>query len=135
MRVLGSYMVGSLEQKLLKDGMLWDLPRDHIMSKIVARAAVGDLLWLKEPFWLITSRRHGPQNICEVVPGPVMGTRKPARLAKILDQLRQQRRSALVLERPDSRITLEIAAIGERAISMRVHFRQIDAFLRERPAA
>jgi hypothetical protein len=133
MQVLGSYMIGRYEQRDLVDGCPMELPRDRIIARILARASIGDLIWLKEPWSLVTSREHGPQNISAAIPGPV-GTRPPAHLAKIIHKLRQQPRSALVLDRADSRITLEIMCIGEHSVRALVHFQQIDDFLKSRQA-
>ena len=83
---------------------------------------------------MVTSRQFGPQNIREAVPGPI-GTAPPAHIRTKLHQLRLQPRSALVLERADSRITLEIMGIGEHALRVLVHFQQVDAFLKARAVA
>lgn len=134
MQLLGSYMIGRHEQHQLVDGGTLDLPRERIAARILSRASIGDLIWLKEPWCLVTSRRHGPQNVRWALPGPI-GERPPPHIAKILHHLRLRPLSALVLERGDSRITLEIMGITEHAVRCLVHFQQIDEFLKAKAAA
>ncbi len=135
MKILGSFMVGTFEQREMLDGGARDLPRDRIMARILARASIGDLLWLKEPFSLITSRAQGKQNVREIVPGNITKATLPKYLAPYIHQLRIQPCSARVLERADSRITLEIMGITEHAVRVLVHFCQIDEFVKARSAA
>jgi hypothetical protein len=133
MKVLGSYMIGTMDQRaLVADGCI-ELPRDRIMARHLARADIGDLLWLKEPFALITSRQAGPQNIREIVVGPV-GTPPPAHIRHIVHHLRYSPRSALILERADTRATLEIMGILPDAVRCLVHMVQVDEFLKARAA-
>lgn len=133
MKVLGSYMIDRIAQRGLADGCSIDIPRDRIMARHLARAEIGDLLWLKEPHALIVSRQHGPKNVREIVVGPV-GSPIPPHLLPHLDKLKMTPRSALVLERAETRATLEIMGILPDAVRCQVHMTQVDAFLRARAA-
>lgn len=132
MRLLGSFLIGHIEQRQLFDGRAWDIPRDRIVSRKLAGAAIGDLFWLKEPWALASSRRFGSQNIREAIVGPV-GTPAPAHLKH--KTYRLQPMSALCLERGDSRTTLEVMGISEHAVRVLVHFQQVDAFLKAKAVA
>ena len=134
MKVLGSYPIGVNEQRALAGTATMELPRNNLRSFVLARAEIGDLFWVKEPWALIKSRAFGPQNVRDVIVGPV-GTLPPEYLRRYIGQLRITPQSALTLERGDSRATLEVMAINEHAIRVQVHMVQIDKFLRAGRAA
>lgn len=135
MKLLGSCIISTLEQRTLADGASLDLPRTRLEPRILARARIGDLMWAQEPYALALSRRFGPQNIREVLVGPVAGKRTiPVHIKHILHQLRQKRMAAHTLSRQDSRATLEIMGISEHAVRVQVHMQQVDAFLKARAA-
>lgn len=125
MKVLGSYMVGSQEQRTLVAGATIDLPRDRILS----RAEIGDLIWVKEAWAMYVSRGSLHQIIRQAVPGPA-NTLPPAYIRQVPCKISPQ--SALTLERVDSRCTLEVMAINEHVVRMLVHMQQVDEFLESR---
>jgi hypothetical protein len=135
MNVLGSCVIPFSEQRRLVEGASIDLPRERLMPKIVARAKIGDLIWAKEPWRMLKSRRFGPQGIREPAVGAV-GTnaysRLPPRVRAVAHLLRSENKRAEDLPRCDSRATLEIMSIGEHAVRVLVHMQQVDAFLKAR---
>jgi|GEM_PF-6381356 len=133
MKVLGPYKIGAVEQHNLAPGASWDLPRAKINADMLAKAKIGDLFWLQEPWSLYTSRRFTRQNISEVAPGPV-GTAPSAFIRPFAHELRL-RRFDCDLAKSDSRITLEIMGFPEHAVRVVIHFQKIGNFQREREAA
>jgi hypothetical protein len=128
MRVLGSIPFNTMQQRWLIGGASIDLPRAEFADRILARAQIGDLIWVKEPWALLRSRQFGPQNVREAVVGPV-GTAPSARIRPIMNQLKWSTQSPLTLERGDSRATLEVMGISDHAIRVLVHMKQVDALL------
>lgn len=137
MKVLGYCIFSTIEQRSLAEGASLSLPRASLLPEVSEAARVGDLIWVKEPWALISSRRAGPQNIREVVVGPVIGRNRdlPPHVKAILNQLRQHPKPPYALARADSRATLEITGLGEEALHVRVHLMQVDQFRRKARAA
>lgn len=131
MKVLGPCLIPHTEQRQLTEGACLEIPRARIL-KLLPKAKIGDLMWVQEPWFLIQSRRFGPQNIREVSVGPVLGRKLPAHVRRHLHELRQSSKLAQTLHREDSRATLEIMCIGEHSVRVEVHMRQVDAFRKER---
>ena len=131
MKVLGTHMISRNEQSALVHGASIDIARERIVPRILAKAVIGDLLWVKEPWALYESRRTDHQNIREAVPGGVL-TRPPERIRPYVEGLKITPMSAIALERADSRATLEIMGVGEHAVRVHVHMQQVDAFLEAR---
>lgn len=134
MIVLGAYGFTFEGQRQLAAGVSLDLPLSRFAPRILARAKIGDLMWVKEPWALLRSRQFGPQNIREAVVGPA-GTPPPARLKHLMRELRLSPQPALTLERGDSRATLEIMGISEHAVRVLVHMVQVDALMAARRSA
>lgn len=133
-RVLGSLPISFIRQRSLADGIEWSVPRWHLRREVLARAQVGDLLWIKEPWSLFKSRSFGKQNICEPVPGGILNLNIPDHIKPYRHQLSVTRHPASTLARDDSRATLEIVAMDDELIRVRAHMQQVDAFLKGRRA-
>lgn len=135
MIILGAYVFTALEQRDLVDGAVLQLPRERIQPRILRRGRIGDLLWVKEPWVLLTPRRGAPTFTREAVPGNLMKDfAYPAHVRQWRGNLRLQVRPALELERFDSRATLEITGIDDQAVHVRVHMANVDVFTKARVA-
>ena len=132
MTVLGSLIINMGQQNVLANGILLDGPRKQILPRILARARVGDLLWVKEDFQKFSPVRGGLQTIEAYAPGPIMKFVYPAHLKNL--ECKIQRRPGRELHRGASRATLEIIALGVATVRFLVHMMQVDAFLKARKA-
>lgn len=134
MRVLGSLLIGITEQRSFAHGATVELEKPRVMTRIRGVPSIGDLLWVKEPWRHLTSRRFGPQNVDLAFPGPV-GLLAPPNIARFIGRVRMKLRDALTLAKDDSRITLEIMAVGEHSIRCLIHFVQVDELLQRKRGA
>jgi hypothetical protein len=134
MKVLGYCIFETIEQRRLAEGAELSLPRSSFLPDVLKDARLGDLIWVKEPWSLISSRRYGPANIREVAVGPVelRNRNLPPRVRAVVNQLRNQPKPAYALARADSRATLEITGIGEETLQVTVHMMQVDQLRRQK---
>lgn len=134
MRPYGSVIVGTIQQGQLEDGALLDIAHQRVSTLRKVLPAVGDLLWVKEDFVVITSRKAWAHAAHWVFPGPRASMRHIPEKYRSTDYLRNLR-SAVRLERADSRATLEVLRVNpDRSLHCRVHMQQVDVLLKARAA-
>lgn len=136
MRVLGSILITPARQNQISDGASWDIPRGNMRAKMLADAQIGDLIWVREPFVEIKSRRHTAKQFHEVIRGssPV-GLKIPKAVKPYLEEARMMLRQAREMNRATSMTTLEIMGILPDAVRVTVHDAQVDELRRKARAA
>lgn len=135
MIVLGSLLITKTRQRSIKDGAQWEIPRKHFTARVLRRARVGDLIWLREPFAEITPHRSVRQHSATVRGASPLGLKVPKHLKPYFHRCHLKFYPATDLCRPESFACLEITEIGPLRLGGVVHDQQVDDFVKARKAA
>jgi len=111
MKVFGCVRLNDIEQRRLSEGALFDFPMSRLYTLLKSKPSVGDLLWVKEHFVVITSNKAWLQGTHGVFPGPRTGFEHIPPELRSTDYKRKFR-DAEQLARSDSRATMVILNIA-----------------------
>lgn len=136
MKVLGSILITPARQRQIAEGAVWDIPRVSMRAKILAGARIGDLIWLREPYVEIKSRRHTPKQFHEFIRGASpSGLKIPPAVRPYLQEAKMHLHPARAMTRAISMTTLEIMGLLPDAVRVAVHDAQVDDFRKQARAA
>lgn len=137
MRNLGPAIIDYCQQREIERGARSLLiGRNRIFPDAAARAQVGDIFWVKEPYNEIKSRQSGPQHIHEMVPGSPMGMTIPEHLKFSFHKLRMiPQRPAATLNKGDSRACMCIRTIEPKGFRCEVIMQNVSDYLSAQAAA
>lgn len=135
MIVLGSLLITKTRQRSIREGAQWDIPSKHFTPRVLRRAHQGDLIWLREPFAVITPHRSVKQLAATIRGASPLGLKVPKYLKPYFHRCHLKFYLAKDMCRAESLACLEITEIGAARIGGVVHDQQVDAFLQARKAA
>lgn len=118
-------------EKLVQDAIL-RIPLTQFRKYIKAKACIGNLIWVQEPYWDFPRARRGYNTHGGV---HVLPLRPSQALSQAKTGMRQMDGSRL--KRAHSRATLEITVYDAESgeITCKVHMQQIDEFVKARTVA
>lgn len=128
-RILGPALISTRQQRALKEGALFAVPRSSVYETAADQAQPGDLFWVREPFAEITPMRFNcPQWIHAILPGsgPLEVT-IPPRIVPYFDRCHMRFKSGAGMRRAESRAALEIVALSDAGFKCRVRMGNVDA--------
>jgi hypothetical protein len=131
MKVLGRVLVTEQQQRKLAPGATLDIPRAQFRALVRAKAHIGDLLWVQEPYWeYLPKNRFTSQTVHGIVPCAAFERHERPKSAGN-GPVRRKFRDGSRLPRVLSRYTLEIQAVlpDQSGIRCTAHLMQIDTFL------
>jgi hypothetical protein len=103
---------------------------DRVFSDVIPRAAIGDLFWVKEPYFEVQSGPTGLKHVHEMIPGSPLGMIIPLRLKPYFHLLKQRgNRPAAGLRKGESRAFLRIINIEKDGFRCSVHMENVDVLL------
>jgi hypothetical protein len=133
MRCLGPAILNFVQQRNLEHGKPVLVAREAVYPDAAARAAVGDLWWVKENFIEVVSDQFS--GIYQMVPGSPMGLKIPQELRAWWHVFKKRHRPAKDLIRCDSRAYLRIGCISHMGFHCTGHMQNVDEFLGKRSVA
>lgn len=128
-RVLGPALISARQQRALKEGALFAVPRASVYETAAARAQPGDLFWIREPYAEITPRQfHCPKWIHAILPGSgPMNVTVPKNIEPYFHRCNMRFHSGKGMTRDFSRAALEIVALSDAGFKCRVRMGNVDA--------